>query len=149
LAGVALVGLALVLEPWRLRDGAAGRPVLGALLGAASAGCFAANVIVTQKMGTRFTSQEQLVWPSVLSPLWLVGVGIVVRAPPPDARGVELVALAGVIVGATAGLLFLYGLRRIPAEHAGMLCFLEPLTAVIVAWIAWKERPGTIAMVGG
>jgi drug/metabolite transporter (DMT)-like permease len=149
LAGVALVGLALVLEPWKLRDGAAGRPVLGAILGAASAVCYAANVIVTKKMGTRFTSEEQLVWHSVVSALLLFAVAIIMRAPTPDAHGIGLVALAGVVVGATAGLLFLYGLRRIPAEHAGMLCFLEPLTAVVVAWIAWSERPGPIAMVGG
>jgi drug/metabolite transporter (DMT)-like permease len=140
-----------VLEPWKLQGGGAivGRPILGGALGAASAVCYAANVIVTKKMGTRFTSEEQLVWHSVVSAILLVVVAIVLRAPRPDVHGVELVALAGLVVGATAGLLFLYGLRRIPAEHAGMLCFLEPLTAVVVAWLVWGERPGTIAMAGG
>ena len=150
LAVVALVGLALVLEPWRSTEGGAvGRPLLGALLGAASAVCYAANVIVTKKMGTRFTAEEQLVWHSVVSAALLLAVAIVLRAPTPDGRGLALVSLAGMLVGASAGLLFLYGLRRIPAEHAGMLCFLEPLTAVVVAWLAWGERPGTIAMAGG
>ena len=150
LAVVAVVGLALVLEPWKLNEsGAVGRPLLGAMLGSASAVCYAANVIVTKKMGTRFTAEEQLVWHSVVSAALLFAVALLMRAPTPDLRGLELVSLAAVLVGATAGLLFLYGLRRIPAEHAGMLCFLEPLTAVVVAWLAWGERPGTLAMIGG
>lgn len=150
LAMIALVGLVLVLEPWRLdATTTIGRPMLGASLGASSAVFYAANVIVTKRMGNRFTAEEQLVWHSVVSALLLGAVAVVWRAPLPDAHGMRLVLLAGAIVGASAGLLFLYGLRRIPAEHAGMLCFLEPLTAVIVAWLAWHETPGTIAMLGG
>ena len=83
LAFTALLGLALVLEPWRLSDATPGRPLLGAL------------------------------------------------------------------VGATSGVLFLYGLRRTPAEHAGILTLIEPLSAVLVAFAAFGERPGSIALLGG
>ncbi|MEO7095295.1 MAG: DMT family transporter, partial [Polyangiales bacterium] len=151
LALLGVCGLALVLEPWRFSfgGGAAGRALLGALLGAGSAVFYATNVLVTKRIGARFTAEEQLVYHSVLSVLLLVGAAAALRAPLPTGAGVLRVAVASVVVGATAGLLFLYGLRKIRAEHAGMLTFLEPLTAVVVAWIAWGERPGFLALIGG
>jgi DME family drug/metabolite transporter len=148
MALVALLGLSLVLEPWRA-DGVVGRPTLGAALGAGSALFYAANVLITKRVGPRFTAEELLVYHSVLSSAILAAVAWGLRAPPPTPRGAALVVLASLVVGATAGLAFLRGLARIPAEHAGMLTFLEPLTAVMVAWAWWGERPGLSAALGG
>jgi drug/metabolite transporter (DMT)-like permease len=151
LAFLGLSGLALVLEPWHFTGGgaAAGKAMLGAMLGAGSAVFYAANVLITKRIGQRFTAEEQLVYHCVLSVVLLVGAAVMLGAPLPTMAGALRVAVASLVVGATAGLLFLYGLRRIHAEHAGMLTFLEPLTAVVVAWIAWGERPGVLAAIGG
>lgn len=149
LAVVGLCGLTLVLEPWRLSGEGAGRVALGALLGGGSAVFYAINVLVTKRIGPRFTAEEQLVYHAIVSCLILVALAVGFHSPLPTWRGFGLVALASVLVGTTAGLMFLYGLRRIPAEHAGILTFLEPLTAVLVAWAMWHERPGLFAAVGG
>lgn len=149
LALVAAAGLALVLEPWHVGAARAGnQPIVGALLGAGSAVFYAANVLITKRLGPRFTAEEQLVYHSVLSVLILGAFALFIAAPLPTAAGAARVAFAGAVIGATAGLLFLYGLRRIPAEHAGILTFLEPLTAVLVAWVAFQERPEPLAAVG-
>ncbi|MBI2392975.1 MAG: DMT family transporter [Deltaproteobacteria bacterium] len=148
LTALALLGLALVLEPWKVGS-SIGKPVLGAMLGAGSAVFYATNVLITKRVGPRFTAEEQLVYHAVLSAVLLAIVAVVVRAPLPTLRGAALVATASVCIGAVAGLLFLQGLKRIRAEHAGMLTFLEPLTAVVVAWLAWGERPGFSAAIGG
>lgn len=144
---VALLGLALVLE--RYLHGNAGRPLLGALLGAGSAVFYAANVLITKRVGPRFTAEEQLVYHAVLSAILLAMFAAFMRAPLPTMRGAAIVASASVFIGALGGLLFLQGLKRIPAEHAGMLTFLEPVTAVIVAWMFFGERPGITAAMGG
>ncbi len=149
LAGVALCGLALVLEPWRLVGATSGHAVLGALLGAGSALCYAGNVLVTKRVGARFTAEELLVYHSASAAALLAALALSGGAPLPSGPGALRVAIGSVGVGAVAGLSFLYGLRRIPAEHAGMLTFLEPLTAVLVAWVAWGERPGGAAALGG
>jgi drug/metabolite transporter (DMT)-like permease len=148
LAVVALFGLALVLEPWKL-DASHGSVVLCALLGAGSAVFYASNVLITKRIGARFTAEEQLVYHSVPAAALVASLAIAQHAPLPTRTGFAIVAAASVLVGATAGLLFLYGLRRIPAEHAGILTFLEPLTAVAVAWIWWGEQPGIAAAFGG
>jgi len=144
---IALGGLALVLE--RYLHATSGRPVLGALLGAGSAVFYAANVLITKRVGPRFTAEEQLVYHAVLSAVLLAAFAWIVRAPLPTLHGAAIVASGSVIIGALGGLLFLQGLKRIPAEHAGMLTFLEPITAVVVAWIFFGERPGIPAAIGG
>ncbi len=146
---VALFGLALVLEPWKLSDAGGGRPILGALLGAGSAAFYATNVLITKRVSDRFTSEELLVYHSVISCLLVTGLALAAGAPFPASAGVWRVVLGSLGPGAIGGLIFLYGLRRLPAEHAGILTFLEPLTAVLVAWIAFSERPGAAAAVGG
>jgi drug/metabolite transporter (DMT)-like permease len=159
LALLALLGLALVLEPWALTRASAtaagasaasvsGRPLLGAALGAGSAIFYAGNVFVTKRIAGRFTAEEQLVWHAFVSAALLAAVALATGAPIPTLRGASIVALSGALVGASSGLLYLRGLLKIPAEHAGILTFLEPLTAVLVAWIAWGERPGVAAAIG-
>ena len=145
LALVALFGLALVLDPLR---GLAPSAVVGAACGAGSAVFYAANVLITKRLGARFSSEEQLVYHAVISAALLALIAVVSRAPPPLA-GLVRIGVASVLIGAGAGLAFLYGLRHVPAEHAGMLTFLEPLTAVVVAVFAFGEQPSRGAVVGG
>ena len=145
---LALCGLALVLER-ALRSEGAGRPILGALLGGGSAVFYAINVLITKRIGPRFTAEEQLVYHAVLSAGILTVIAVVVHAPLPTMHGVLLVGAGSIIAGAVAGLLFLQGLKQIPAEHAGILTFLEPISAVLVAWMAYGERPGFPAAIGG
>ena len=144
---IALGGLALVLE--RYLHGGAAHPVLGAMLGAGSAVFYATNVLITKRIGPRFTAEEQLVYHAILSAVLLAAFAWFIRAPLPTLKGALIVAGASVFIGALGGLLFLQGLKRIPAEHAGMLTFLEPITAVLVAWIFFGERPGAPAAIGG
>ncbi len=150
LALLALFGLALVLEPWALTGAglSRGRPLLGALLGAGSAVFYAGNVFVSKRAAGRFTAEEQLVWHAWVSAALLATFALASGAPMPTLRGALLALLAGALVGASSGLMYLRGLLRIPAEHAGILTFLEPLTAVLVAWLAFGERPGLAAAFG-
>ena len=147
---VALGGLALVLEPWAMTGGhQASAPAFGALLGAGSAVFYATNVLLNKAMSKRFSSEETLVYHAYVSALLMAGLALGQHAPLPSWRGLAIVAGGTVFVGAGGGLSFLYGLRRMPAEHAGMLCFLEPLVAVLAAWIAFGEQPHAMAALGG
>ncbi len=47
------------------------------------------------------------------------------------------------------GLLYFAGLRRIAAEKAGILAYLEPLVAVLAGWLAFGETPAPAALAGG
>ena len=58
--------------------------------------------------------------------------------------------LAGAVLSTVApGLLFYAGLRRLPAERAGVLSYLEVIAGVLTGWAAFGEAPGVGALVGG
>ena len=57
--------------------------------------------------------------------------------------------LGSLVAGAVAGLLFVWGLRRIEATRASNLTFLEPLVATVSAWAFLGEALTVEKAVGG
>lgn len=143
---LATAGLCLVLEPWR-QTTLEPRHLVGAALGAGSAIFYAVNVCIAKRLGSRFSAEEQLVYHSAVSVVVLLAVAPW-NAPPPLHGALRVVA-AGALIGVTAAVLFVRGIHRVPAEHAALLTFLEPLTAVIIAAVAYGETPGPFAWLGG
>jgi drug/metabolite transporter (DMT)-like permease len=144
-------GLAIMLAP---ASGAGTRPAAAALLtaaalGAGSAFFYASNVIVTKFVMTEFSTSETMFWHGLIAtPLLILFVpgaawsGISVAA-------VVFLAVASLLPGTLAGLLFVWGLRRMPAAHASALTLLEPLVAVIVGSLVFGEALGPRAALGG
>ncbi len=144
-AGVALVGLALVLEPWHApAEGA----VIGALLGLASAAAYAGNVFVVRRFATRVGNARAIASHSAIAAVLLLPVAAGdlgdVTAP-----GLALLVAGAASIGAGSGILFVAGLRRIGAARAAVLAYAEPLVAVAVGALAWHEPVSPFASVGG
>jgi drug/metabolite transporter (DMT)-like permease len=107
---------------------------------------YASSVCVNKRLAARFTAEEQVVYPAFVSCL-----AVLPFAPPTHGlplHGVALCVLGGAIAGTVAGVLFVRGVARIPAEHAALLTFLEPLTAVAIGIAVFHERSGPVALVG-
>lgn len=142
---IAFTGLVLLLEPWR----AAANGIAGAALGAGSAVFYASNVLTNKRLAKVFSGSELMFFHG------LVSVPILFALVPSSQyaqveAGPLVVVLAGALgPGALAGLFFVWGLRRIPASHAGTLSLFEPLVAVLVAGALMGERVGGIGVVGG
>jgi drug/metabolite transporter (DMT)-like permease len=118
-------------------------PVAPALLfGAMSAVWYATTVFIAKRIGGDFSDVELMVFHALLAGLLLLPVTGATRP------------LLGAMIGGVAsallpGVAYFAGLRRIPAERAGILAYLEPLVAVLVGWIAFAEIPSQLAAVGG
>ncbi len=143
---IAFAGLVLLLEPWRAGLGRG--DVVGAALGAGSAVFYASNVIVNKRLVPAFSGSEMMFFHG------LVSTPILVALAPSDAWSTVsghawLVMLLGALgPGATCGLLFVWGLRRIPASHASVLALLEPLVAVALAAVVIRETLGLVPVLG-
>jgi drug/metabolite transporter (DMT)-like permease len=141
---ISLLGLALLLEPWR---SAGVNATAAAALGSSSAVFSAANILLSKRLKSAFTASELLAWrmPSALLLLWLCvpsgGLALSLRALSPLVAG-------ALIPGALAGWMFYRGLGSIPASRAGTLTLLEPATAMVVSVVVWHEPVGTFAAVG-
>jgi drug/metabolite transporter (DMT)-like permease len=142
--GCALAGTAaLVLSiPDAGGGGAAARHAV--VFGATSALFYAAAVLLSKRLAREFGDAELLAYHVLLAGL------LIVPACPAPAPAKLVAAVAGGLVSTlVAGLLYYAGLRRIPAERAGILAYLEPLVAVLVGWAAFGEAPAPIAAAGG
>lgn len=134
---LSFAGLVLLLAPWRGEGGAT--DWLGAACGAGSAVFYASNVLVSKRLVPAFSGSEQTFFHG------LVSVAVLAAFVPHDAWGstslhaLGIVAIGAVGPGATCGLFFVWGLRRIAASHASTLTLLEPLVAVILAAFAFGE----------
>ena len=150
LALVSVAGLALVLAPWRISGDEAARwdGLIGAAWATGAALCGSGYLLVNKRIGARFIPEERLVYPALVAVPLLLGSGVWLEAPHPAVAGAMLVALGGVTVGVAGGLFFLRGLQHVTAESAGVFMLLEPLTAVLLAWIVWSERLGITGLVG-
>ncbi|MDX2088499.1 MAG: DMT family transporter [Kofleriaceae bacterium] len=144
-AVVALAGLVIVLEPWRTpADGA----VLGALLGLASAVCYAGNVFCVRRLASSIGAPRAMAYHSLLAAV-LTAPFLVGHADVLVAADVAWLSLGAITVGAGSGIVFAVGLLRIGAARAAVLTFAEPIVAVAIGALVWGEPLRPLAAVGG
>jgi drug/metabolite transporter (DMT)-like permease len=141
---VALIGLVIVLEPWRT---AAAGAVPGALLGVASAICYTGNTFTVRRLGERIGAPRAMAYHSLiaavaLSPLLVGHLDIPVA-------DLGLLAAGAITIGAGSGVVYIIGLTRIGAARSAVLTFAEPLVAVLVGALVWEEPLHAPAALGG
>lgn len=144
-AVVALVGLAILLEPWR---GASDGAVAGALLGAVSAVAYAANVFIVRRLAARIGAARVMSYHSALAAVVMLPFAVSGLATV-SWTDFALLAAGSTTVGALSGVVFVAGLARIGSSRAAVLTFAEPLVAVAVGALVWGEPLRPVAAVGG
>jgi drug/metabolite transporter (DMT)-like permease len=120
-----------------------------AALGAGSAVFYASNVIVNKFVAAELSTSETMFWHGVVGTPFLAA--FVPRAAwcAIDPRAAGFLAVAAIGPGAIAGLLFVWGLRRMPAAHASTLTLLEPLVSIVLGAALLGEPMGMRAVAGG
>ena len=67
----------------------------------------------------------------------------------PNPPQLAILALFGITTTALAYLLFLTGGRHIPSGEAGLIGLLDVVLGPVWVWLAFAERPGQAALIGG
>lgn len=143
-AAVALVGLVIILEPWR---GASGSVVIGAALGAASAVAYAANVFIVRRLAERIGPSRAMSFHSAFAAVAMLPFAVSGLATV-SWSDLGYLAAGSTTIGALSGIIFIAGLQRIGAARAAILTFAEPLVAVAVGVLVWNEPMRPLAAVG-
>lgn len=148
---VALGGIVVILAPQGIGL-ASGRELLGAVLAFASSLTYAVLLLRSKKILQGVSSQalmivEYGVASTLLLPfvVWLYANG---QGPSTAGAYAALVTL-GVVHTALAGIIFLGGLRRVRTDHAAVLTYAEPASAVLFAAIFLAEPLTLYTIVGG
>lgn len=142
-----LAGLAIMLAPSGV---AATHAVwLSAALGAGSAFFYASNVLANKFIVRSFSTSEAVFYHTLVAGPILAAFVPLSAWPTIEPRAAAFLALVSLGPGASASLVFLWGLRRMPAAHASTLTLMEPLVAVLVASAVFGEALGFRTMAGG
>ncbi len=147
----ALGGIVVILAPQGLALHSP-RQLLGAVLAAASALTYAALLLRSKKLlqgvsGAALMVVEYATASVILLPfvIWMYARG----QGPTTLASYGALATLGIVHTAVAGIIFLGGLRRVRTDHAAVLTYAEPASAVVFAAIFLGEPLTTATVIGG
>jgi drug/metabolite transporter (DMT)-like permease len=139
--GAAAIGLATMVADSISGDGWIGILfALGVPLG------LAANVVINRRHGVNVDMVPTVLIAGLLSlPLALV-LALPIEA---DARDISVMLLMGTIQLACGCLLITLAMRHLPAVEVGLFTLLETVLGPVWVWLAYGERPSSLALLGG
>jgi drug/metabolite transporter (DMT)-like permease len=159
---IILLAPVVVGEPWTARDATAVGVALGGMalffadrfeargnagdVVALFSGVFFAGLILFLRRDRGDAGVAAAAWGNVLAAAALAPI---VYDQIPGTRDLVILALLGTIQLATAYVLFVLGIRHVPAAEASLVSMLEPIANPVWVFLAFGERPSGYALVGG
>ena len=120
----------------------------GILAGTASGLGYAFMIIITRRLGQLLLHHK-----AIILLLWITAAVTAPAALTSDCtiglRTGILLTITGVMHSTTAPLLYFSALRRVLAQHAAILGYIEPLAAIPLAYLFLSEKPPLVALFGG
>lgn len=120
----------------------------GIIAGTASGVAYAFIIIYSRRL-----SQLLLHHKAIVLLLWTTVIATAPAALATDysltPRTAALLFVTGVLHSTTAPLMYFSALRRVLAQHAAILGYIEPLAAIPLAYLFLSERPPLLSLLGG
>ncbi len=144
---LACAGLLLMLEPWHDSAGPVMGRIWGPTCGALSAVLFAAHIMLSKHLGRYFNLMENLAYQRLTTVVVLLPFGLT-GALHLQAQQSVLLLGGGALITGLAGVLFFAGLAHCRAENASALTLLEPVSAIAVGFVVYRETLSSLGLVG-
>ena len=141
----AVPGIALVA----LGGGEAEVRPLAVLTGFGTAATYALLVIGTKRVADEVSAAGLTFWNYTLAGLVVAPLVIFAGRATPHAGEVPYLLLLGVVFTAISGYLYIWLIRRVTAQAMGILAYLEPVSAAVLAWVILDEALGLTTALGG
>jgi drug/metabolite transporter (DMT)-like permease len=141
---LSVTGVVMVVQPQTQN----GINVIGVALGLASGLLFALMILTSRKIKDIYTGTAQATWSMIIS--------IIVFSPNAFAVSADvlkndlyLIILFGLLPTAIGGILYFNGLRLVRAQSASIISLLEPVSAVVFAFMILSEPIAFSTVLGG
>jgi drug/metabolite transporter (DMT)-like permease len=139
--GVALVALGG-------EEGGAVRP-LALLTGLLTAATYAALVLMTKRIAAEVPVLALSFWNYAVASLAIAPLLLGADRVLPTASELPAVLALGVVFTALSGYLYIWFLRHVTAQAIGILAYIEPVSAALLAWAVLDEALAWQVVVGG
>ena len=140
-AGVALVALGGV-------DGGAVRP-LALVTGLITAATYASIVLLTKRIVSELPVLTLSFWTYAIAAVAVSPLLLDADRVLPTANELPAVLALGVVFTALSGYLYIWSLRHVTAQTIGILAYIEPVSAALMAWAFLGESLDWQVVVGG
>jgi len=142
---IALAGTGLL--SWGQTGGSGHSRLEGALLALAGAVCWAILMLIWKKLRETHSPLTIGLWTNgvcaiAYAPFAIPRTGII------TAKGWASIAVFGIVVIGAAGLIFMYAIKRVKAQDAGLLSYIEPVSAMLLGLGLLGEVPNWQDFVG-
>ncbi|MBN1193240.1 MAG: EamA family transporter [Coriobacteriia bacterium] len=144
---LALAGTAVIVGPRQLQV-ADTTHLLGAALAFASAFTYAIGVLNAKRLLKGIPATVYMLGEDITAAVLLLPAVFLLPGPSMPAEWGSL-AVLGVVHTAGTGFLFLSGLRAVRTDHAAILTYAEPVSAVVFAALFLGEAISAATLVGG
>ncbi len=141
-----IMGIVLIIFPG-LTIGA-GAHLFGMVCALGAAITYALLVITSKYLLDEYTPASLVFYESFISFFILAPFMFVSFSRPTTSEWIILVVM-GIVNTALAAFLYISGLEQVKAQHAGVLAYLDPLTAMILAILFLSETPTIYTIIGG
>jgi len=142
--GVGLVGMLLVV-------GAADRPsIVATVLGVGTGLSYAVLIVLGKRLRRHVSGAGVAFWEYagvalVLAPVALLGTGL----RPASGSALAALLVLGILLTGVCGLLYVLALGHVQAQAIGILSYLEPVSAAVLAALVLGEELGVRTVAGG
>ncbi len=142
---LSITGVVLVVQPQTLQNGI---NIIGMALGLASGLLFACMILTSRKIKDIYTGTAQATWSMIVSLIIFSPFAFAVSTDVLKDH-MQLLILFGLIPTAIGGILYFSGLRLIKAQSASIISLLEPVSAVLFAYIILSNTIAITTVLGG
>jgi drug/metabolite transporter (DMT)-like permease len=129
-------------------DGLQGDDLLGIGSGLLAA-LFYALVTISGKKVSGMEASSLVLWQTAVAAVVLTPYVFWKGMTVPPAMSLMAMVSIGVIHTALALTLYFIGLNRVKVQHVGVLGYLDPVSAILFAFLFFQEVPGLQTMIGG
>ncbi|MDO8727788.1 MAG: DMT family transporter [Candidatus Methanoperedens sp.] len=142
---LSITGVVLVVQPQTHQNGI---NIIGMGLGLASGLLFACMILTSRKIKDIYTGTAQATWSMIVSLIIFSPFAFAVSTDVLKDH-MQLLILFGLIPTAIGGILYFSGLRLIKAQSASIISLLEPVSAVLFAYIILSNTIAITTVLGG
>jgi inner membrane transporter RhtA len=140
---LAALGVLLLTEPWR-----GGADVIGIALSLAAAACWAAYILLNQRVGDEVAGITGLAVSMPVAGGISLAVGGPSLFPELDLQLLVLGVGLAVLVPLVPFALEMLALRRLTTTAFGTLMSIEPAVALVIGFVALGQTPGALPVIG-
>jgi inner membrane transporter RhtA len=141
--GIAAAGVVLLTQPWH-----GGADPAGVAFALAAATCWAAYILLTQRVGDEVAGITGLAVSMPVAGLISLGIGGPALLPELDLELLLLGLGLATLVPLVPFALEMLALRRLTTTAFGTLMSLEPAVALVIGFLALGQSPGLLPVIG-